>query len=230
MKTITTPDDVIKFAVLPLTTSPCNFRELAAIEEDVLTTCLTEKLYRAMLEAVVCYDDIPAYEATTDYVAGDQVYYQGTYREATENGAGVPSGAGWKDVARFTGECAQTYEKLTCEFLAPYVAQIVARERLPVLLEKLGNTRGEEDSAGGRKAKYDRYNSMLESSADRYRNRLIRYLRDQERKNDPCLAEYYRDQIEHAHYGQHEGLVCGCKKRGGCSRCAGMSDFYMRVA
>lgn len=217
MKTLITPSDVKQFAVMPLSVNPCSFRELSAIEEDALVACIGESLYRAMLAAVVCYEDVPPHQAGTTYQAGESVYYQGTYRTATQSTDTIPSTAiAWKDMERFTGPCAGAYESLTCNYLLPFLAQVVARQRLPFVLDRIGTT---DQDARATQDRFRRYETALSESAEQHRNRLVRFLKVRTNAAQPCYREHLEAEVTH----------CGCRKSG-CLKCGPRDTFHLQFA
>lgn len=171
-KTLMTPAEVVQFSGLKLTAAPCDLRELYQIEYSEARNRIGITLYDAMIEALADYSAAPEWTEGT-YNTGDVVKYKGRYYEviADPTTTNVPTVAtAWKVADKFTGDCAEVYEDLFCNYMAPFLANAVVQSRLPYIYSQIHNVGVINVSAG-------EYESV---NRDQYKDLLTAVIRDKE--------------------------------------------------
>lgn len=140
-KTLLTPKEVIQFTGVNVNVTPCTFRELYNIELYEARKCIGYNFWLAMVAALADYSAEPEYVSGTTYAEDDIVKYQGVYKIALQSTSAVPTvSTDWENAPRFTGSCAESYDTLFCDFLAPYLAHKVLAARLPYIWTQIRDT------------------------------------------------------------------------------------------
>lgn len=195
-----TTSEVVRFSGVKLTTSPCTFQDLYTIEYHEGRTVLGEDLWDQMKSAVADYSSKPNWSAGT-FNQGDVVLYKGTYYEAQQTtDSQPPKSPDWEEAPKFTGECAATFDKIFCEFWAPYMAKRILSIRMPYIRTQVDGLGVLEYNGGSYETSKDVDYSALKSGISRDAamalGNLKHYLKKQEQKENTCLSNYLEYQNE----------------------------------
>lgn len=202
MKTLMTPNEVIKFSGVALPFNPCSFQELYTIEFDQARRCIGMDLWNAMVAAKADYSASPAYASGTTYNLNDTVKFQGlVYQVIVASTTALPTVVtDWSLAPKFTGDCAATYEDFFCLFLAPYLAKKILHIRLPYIRTKItdlgtlnyGDSRQE---TADKKDFVSLQNAIGRDQGIAWRN-LQFWMNEDAQKENECLAGYLEYQKE----------------------------------
>lgn len=192
MTTLLAPSEIKDFCGVDLRINPCSFRDIYNIEYAEARQRLGIDFYEDLINALADYSAKPEYLAATTYAIDDVVKYQGTYYKALVENTGItPTVAGRWDVAdKFTGACAAVYNELWCNYLAPYLANLVLAQRLPYIwtqIKDIGVTENEGNVDGG---KYDRLQAAINRDKERAWNNLSYYLALEENASSACFENF----------------------------------------
>lgn len=140
-QTLMTPLDVIEYSgVKKLGFGFCTFRQLFQIEYEQARNCIGFDLYQSMLDALADYSEVVEYQAGS-YTQDSVVGFKGLVYKAKVNTSNMPTVAtDWELAPKFEGDCAEIYDYLFCNFLAPYLAHKVLSRRLPYLRNVISDT------------------------------------------------------------------------------------------
>lgn len=192
MTTLLAPSEIKDFCGIDLRINPCSFRDIYNIEYAEARQRLGLEFYNDLVGALVDYSSTLDYNAGTTYAIGDVAKYQGGYYKALEQVTGIlPSVLGkWTAAPKFGGSCADAYNDLWCNYLAPYLANLVLAQRLPYIwtqIKDIGVTENEGNVDGG---KYDRLQAAINRDKERAWNNLSYYLALEENASSACFENF----------------------------------------
>ena len=208
-----TPSLVVKYANLEVTHPVCDFFQLSSFEITEARNCLGRSLYQAMLDDLAEYPEATAYLASVSYDAGDTAIYEGTIFRALATTVGnLPVNPDfWELAPRFSTEC---YNVLFCTVLAPYLAWVVVRHRLPFINTKIAGTGLiKNKSSNFEPAGEHDYNSLLAGASKMVQiswNNLKEFMDDN--SDNECYIGFKSFNCPKC--GCHKS-VCGCSYSGG---------------
>lgn len=212
--TLLTPKDVIQFTGVNINVTPCTFRELYNIEMYEARKCIGYDFWLVMVAALADYSDKPEYTSGTTYSEGDVVKYQGVYKIALQDTDKVPTvSTDWENAPRFSGDCAESYDGLFCDFLAPYLAHKVLAKRLPYIWTQIRDTgvvtfNGQTFETADSN-ELTRLQNAIYSDASMILGNLKYYMGLDAQEENTCFAEWP---------GYEDNTGCGCNRRS-CARC-----------
>jgi len=196
----------------------CTFREIYNVEFYEARNRLGYDFWQAMITALADYSAEPEYVAGTSYTADDIVKYQGVYKIALVDTDAVPSvSTDWGNAPRFTGSCADTYESLFCDFLAPYLANKVLADRLPYIWTQIRDTgvvqiNGQQlDSVSS--DDYTRLQRAIHSNANRAWGNLKWFMAQDTSEENACFAEWPGYETQGCGCGESSCRVCNTDRK-----------------
>ena len=217
MKTLCRPSDVIQYSPVKLTFNPCEFRELYNIEQEQRRKCLGG-LYNDMVAALADYSTAVNYVSGTTYNEGDVVAFttnlQRLYYVALVTTTALPTVAtDWELAPRFTGNCAETFEGVFCDYIGPYLAHTVVGNRMPYIYTKLtdvGVTQYQDaNHAWADDKQYTRLQNAVFRDRDTVWKNFEEWMGEDAQKENDCLKNWKGYETK-----------CGCKCGGvGCKNC-----------
>ena len=192
MTTLLSPSEIKNYTGVDLRINPCNFRDIYNIEYAEARQRLGLEFYEDLTNALADYSAEPEYVAATTYAIDDVVKYQGIYYKALVENTGItPTVAGrWEVADKFTGACAAVYNELWCNYLAPYLSNLVLAQRLPYIwtqIKDIGVTETDDNTDG---KKYDRLQAAINRDKERAWNNLSYYLALEENADNTCFANF----------------------------------------
>lgn len=125
-----TPSELSVF--LGLDDNICELRTIKQMEFNEFMLCLGLDFYADLADAQADYSTAIEYNNATAYIVNDVVIYNSLYYKSLEAQTGViPSTKNkWVLADKFTDA---DLEYLWCEFLGPYIAQVILNNRLPYI-------------------------------------------------------------------------------------------------
>lgn len=206
--TLLTPKDVIQYTGVNVNVTPCTFRELYNIEFYEARKCLGFDFWQAMVAALADYSAEPEYVSGTTYNEDDIVKYQGVYKIALQTTTAVPTvSTDWENAPLFTGDCAESYDGLFCDFIGPYLAHKALAKRLPYIWKQIRDV-GVVEFNGQQFQTTDsndmtRLQNAIYSDASMILGNLKFYMDLDAQKENTCYAEWPA-------YENTETGTCGC--------------------
>lgn len=125
--------------VKKLSIEQCSFQDIYTIEYQQARSCIGFDLWASMVAALVDYDSdetITEWEQEdAPYSNGEIVYHEGIYYVSLQDANEAQPGATawWAPAPMFEGSCAEKYDELFCNHLAPYLANTILFKRLPYM-------------------------------------------------------------------------------------------------
>lgn len=192
MITLLSPSEIKDYTGVDLRINPCSFRDIYNIEYAEGRQRLGIDFYDQLVAAKIDYSATADYVPATTYAIDAVVKYQGGYYVALEEVTGIaPTVAGkWEAAPKFGGDCAGVYNELWCNYLAPYLSNLVLAQRLPYIWTKIqdvGVTEGEDNTDG---KKYDRLQAAINRDKERAWNNLSYYLALEENATSECFENF----------------------------------------
>lgn len=150
------------------------------------------EFYEDLIGALADYSAEPEYLAATTYAINDVVKYQGIYYKALIENTGItPTVSGrWEVADKFTGACAQAYNELWCNYLAPYLSNLVLAQRLPYIWTKMGDVGVVEVEESVSEGKYNRLQNAINRDKERAWHNLSYYLALEENVESVCFENF----------------------------------------
>lgn len=216
-KTLLTPKDIIQYTGVNINITPCTFRELYNIEFYEARKCIGYDFWQALVTALADYSAEPEYVSGTSYNEGDIVGYNGVYKIALQATSAVPTvSTDWGNAPRFTGECADSYDTLFCDFIGPYLAHKALADRLPYIWTQIRDTgvvnfNGQQFETTDDKG-YTRMQTAVHKDAAVILGNLKYYMALDASEENPCFAEWPGYESTDGDY------ACGCN-RASCNTC-----------
>lgn len=188
MKTLITPQEVIRYSDIDLNTAVCNFRQINQIESYLFGTKFNSDLYKDLLADLIDYTDVETWKVTDVITTGTKKLYNGQYYVALADSTGIaPSNKEqWEPGRKFESDC---FNDLWCDVLANYLAMCILENRLPKIWIKVKNdgiikTKGELFESVSSKDYESFHGSVIRDCEICYYN-LMDYI-----KNNACLSIY----------------------------------------
>lgn len=198
MTTLLAPSEIKDYTGVDLRINPCSFRDIYNIEYAEARQRLGLEFYSDLINALIDYSATLDYNAGTTYVINDVVKYQGSYYAAREEVTGIAPtvAAKWSAAPKFGGDCAEAYNDLWCNYLAPYLSNLVLAQRLPYIwhqIKDIGVVENESNIDGN---KYDRLQAAINRDRERAWNNLSYYLALEENASNTCFENFKTNCID----------------------------------
>lgn len=128
--TLLRPSEIVYYSGISKEFPLCSFRTLFSVEEYEFNECLGIAFYDVLLNDLVEYSNVSAYNNNSFYVIGSTVLRDGViYISIQDTQGNLPSNPEfWELAPKFTTDC---YNELWCKYLAEYLSLRVIFDRIP---------------------------------------------------------------------------------------------------